>query len=82
MSVFKKKSQAYYDKVKQLPKWLRITIGMLLLIFGILGFLPVVGFWMIPLGLMVLAIDFKYAKKLLTKLKYQLRKLKRRWKKR
>lgn len=82
MSAFKKKSQAYFEKVKRLPKWLRITIGMLLLIFGILGFLPVVGFWMIPLGLMVLAIDFKFAKKMLTKLKYHLRKLKRRWKKR
>jgi len=30
---------------------------MLLVIGGILGFLPILGFWMIPLGLLVLSID-------------------------
>ena len=32
-------------------------IGILLVICGILGFLPVLGFWMIPLGLLVLSHD-------------------------
>jgi len=36
---------------------LRIGLGVLLLLGGILGFLPVVGYWMIPLGLAVLAVD-------------------------
>ncbi len=36
---------------------LRIVIGSLLILFGIFGFLPIVGFWMIPLGLLVLSID-------------------------
>jgi hypothetical protein len=35
----------------------RITIGGLLVTGGILGFLPILGFWMLPLGLAVLAID-------------------------
>jgi hypothetical protein len=35
----------------------RIVIGVLLIIFGFLGFLPIVGFWMIPLGLLVLSGD-------------------------
>ncbi len=35
----------------------RILIGILLVIGGLLGFLPVLGFWMIPLGLLVLSID-------------------------
>ena len=35
----------------------RIVIGLLLIIGGVLGFLPVLGFWMIPLGLIVLSID-------------------------
>jgi len=39
------------------PKPVRITIGVLLVLFGMVGFLPVVGFWMIPLGLLVLSID-------------------------
>ena len=42
-----------------LPKsrLLRILIGVLLILLGLVGFLPVVGFWMIPLGLIVLSID-------------------------
>ena len=35
----------------------RIIIGLLLIVGGVLGFLPVLGFWMIPLGLVVLSID-------------------------
>jgi hypothetical protein len=35
----------------------RIAIGVLLIVFGVLGFLPLLGFWMIPLGLIVLSID-------------------------
>ena len=36
----------------------RIIVGVLLCIGGILGFLPVLGFWMFPLGLFVLSVDF------------------------
>ena len=35
----------------------RIGLGILLLLGGLVGFLPVVGFWMIPLGLIVLSVD-------------------------
>jgi len=36
----------------------RVVLGVALIIGGILGFLPVLGFWMIPLGLLVLSVDF------------------------
>jgi len=36
---------------------LRIVLGSALLICGVLGFLPVIGFWMMPLGLLVLSVD-------------------------
>ncbi|MDG4898252.1 MULTISPECIES: hypothetical protein [unclassified Mesorhizobium] len=36
----------------------RIAIGMLLTFGGLLGFLPILGFWMIPLGLLVLSYEF------------------------
>ncbi|TPL75062.1 hypothetical protein [Mesorhizobium sp. B2-3-15] len=36
---------------------LRITIGVLLTLGGILGFLPILGFWMVPLGLLVLSYE-------------------------
>jgi hypothetical protein len=35
----------------------RIPIGVGLTIGGVVGFLPIVGFWMVPLGLAVLAQD-------------------------
>lgn len=39
------------------PKPLRIAVGVTLVMLGMLGFLPVVGFWMIPLGLLILSVD-------------------------
>ena len=41
----------------------RIIVGILLIIGGILGFLPVLGFWMIPLGLVVLSVDFPFIRR-------------------
>jgi hypothetical protein len=35
----------------------RIPVGVALTIGGVLGFLPLLGFWMTPLGLAVLAQD-------------------------
>ena len=42
-----------------LPKnrLVRIAIGIFLILFGFLGFLPILGFWMVPLGLVVLSAD-------------------------
>ena len=37
---------------------LRIVIGALLVVLGMFGFLPVLGFWMIPLGILVLSYEF------------------------
>jgi 4-alpha-glucanotransferase len=39
-------------------RWPRIGIGVAMIIFGFLGFLPILGFWMIPLGAFLLAQDF------------------------
>jgi purine-cytosine permease-like protein len=42
---------------------LRVCIGAVLILGGCLGFLPVLGFWMVPLGLVVLSIDFAIARR-------------------
>ncbi|MBT7941985.1 MAG: hypothetical protein HN719_01380, partial [Alphaproteobacteria bacterium] len=42
---------------------LRLGIGVLLMLGGILGFLPIVGFWMFPLGLLVLSYDLPWARR-------------------
>jgi hypothetical protein len=36
---------------------LRIALGLALVAFGLVGFLPILGFWMVPLGLLVLSTD-------------------------
>jgi len=36
----------------------RILVGSLLIFGGLFGFLPILGFWMIPLGLVILSQDF------------------------
>ena len=38
-------------------RWLRIPAGMLLVIGGLLSILPLLGIWMLPLGLALLAED-------------------------
>jgi hypothetical protein len=38
-------------------RWLRIPAGLLLIAGGILSFLPILGVWMLPLGLALLAED-------------------------
>ena len=41
-------------------RWLRLIAGILLVLFGFVGFLPILGFWMVPLGLIILAQDTKW----------------------
>lgn len=41
-------------------RWLRIPVGVLFIIGGIFGALPVLGFWMLPVGLMLLALDLPF----------------------
>lgn len=44
---------------RNVPRGMRLFLGILLIIGGILGFLPILGFWMIPLGVMVAAMDVR-----------------------
>jgi hypothetical protein len=43
--------------LRRYPRWLRLVSGVALLFGGILGFLPILGFWMFPLGFLVLSYD-------------------------
>ena len=42
----------------------RIALGGVLVFLGFLGFLPVLGFWMIPLGLLVLSYEIAVVRRL------------------
>ncbi|PVA07108.1 hypothetical protein DC363_07015 [Thalassorhabdomicrobium marinisediminis] len=41
----------------RVPPGMRVVVGFILVCFGILGFLPILGFWMIPLGIAVMMLD-------------------------
>jgi hypothetical protein len=41
----------------------RVPLAVLLILGGIFSFLPVLGLWMLPLGLLVLAIDVPVLKR-------------------
>lgn len=40
--------------------WVRIPLGLLLMIGGVFSFLPVLGLWMLPLGLLLIALDIPF----------------------
>jgi hypothetical protein len=42
---------------RYLPPGVRTAVGLLLIIGGVLGFLPLLGFWMFPLGILVAITD-------------------------
>ncbi|WP_238364383.1 hypothetical protein [Mesobacterium pallidum] len=44
---------------RHVPPGLRLVVGLLLMLGGVFGFLPVLGFWMIPLGVVVAALDLR-----------------------
>lgn len=49
---------------RNIPRGLRIVVGGLLIIGGTFGFLPILGFWMIPLGIMIAAMDIRLYRRL------------------
>jgi len=49
--------------LKSMPMPARVILAALLLVGGIFGALPILGFWMIPLGLLILSLDFRWARR-------------------
>lgn len=42
---------------RHLPPGVRAVLGVLAIIGGVAGFLPILGFWMLPLGVVLIALD-------------------------
>ena len=74
-----KSIKAKFNQLKSHPRWIRIPLGILLVVGGIFGALPVLGFWMLPLGLILLSADFPWAKRALVNLKLAWRRIRNRW---
>jgi len=43
---------------RRLPKGVRTLLGVVAMAGGLVGFLPVLGFWMFPLGVVLVVSDF------------------------
>lgn len=56
----------FADREVKLPRSraARVGIGGALVGLGFLGFLPILGFWMVPLGLLVLSVDLPAVRRL------------------
>ena len=45
-------------------KWVRIPIGVLFILGGLVWFLPIVGLWMLPLGVLLIAQDIPFLQRM------------------
>jgi hypothetical protein len=44
-------------------RWVRIPVGLLLVVGSVFSILPVLGIWMLPLGLLLLAYDVPFLRR-------------------
>ena len=47
----------------RVPPGIRTVVGALFMVGGVFGFLPVLGFWMLPLGAAFVALDIPPARR-------------------
>jgi hypothetical protein len=57
-------------------RWARLPAGALLVLGGCLGFFPVLGFWMLPLGVVLIAEDVPVFRRFVAR---ALERAERRW---
>ncbi|MDC0213505.1 hypothetical protein OAL14_01725 [Gammaproteobacteria bacterium] len=48
---------------EKVPFGIRSIMGIVLMVAGIFGFLPILGFWMFPLGVAFIALDIPFTQK-------------------
>jgi hypothetical protein len=49
--------RAYAWLIRPEARWVRMPLGALLIAGGVLGFLPVLGLWMLPVGALLIGED-------------------------
>ena len=45
-----------------MPFGIRSVVGVLFMMGGVVGFLPILGFWMFPLGVAFVALDIPWTR--------------------
>lgn len=58
---------------------LRLPLALILIVGGLLSFLPFLGIWMLPLGLLLLAVDLTVLRGPISVLMVRVRQRIRRW---
>jgi hypothetical protein len=58
---------------------IRFPVALLLIVGGVFSFLPVLGIWMLPLGLLLLAVDLPVLRGPISVLVIRGRRLTQRW---
>ena len=58
---------------------LRFPLGVLFIVGGLFSFLPLLGFWMLPLGLMLMAVDVPFLRGPVARLIIRVRRWSGRW---
>jgi fatty acid desaturase len=72
---------AFLDWVRRpSSRLIRIPLALLMIVAGFAGFLPILGFWMLPLGLIILALDVAILRPVVTKSAIWVEKRWRSWK--
>jgi hypothetical protein len=61
-------------------RWLRIPAGVMLILGGIFSILPLLGLWMLPLGLLLLAQDVPFLRRPMRRALLWIERLWVRWK--
>ena len=56
-ALFKSVARSALQIGERLPPGVRSVVGLSLMVGGVLGFLPVLGFWMFPAGVAMLSLD-------------------------
>jgi len=67
MTVDKRKrtrGKGFIGRMRAAPRYLSVPVGLLLVLGGVFSFLPVLGVWMLPIGLAILAPSFPLANRL------------------
>ena len=47
---------------RRVPAGVRSVIGVFLMLAGVFGFLPIIGFWMFPIGVAFVALDIPWTR--------------------
>lgn len=60
-------------------RWARIPVGVLFIIGGFLAILPVFGFWMLPVGLILIGEDIPLVRRVVARMLHCLEKRRPHW---